>query len=141
MPESVPPAIAKSFNILIPSFLVLSILAIIEVLVVSFVSMSIPEIIVKVLQIPLVGGFQTLPGILLYVFLAGFLWVFGIHGAFVLGAISGPVLLTSLQQNIDAVNAGTALPNIVTQPFFRCFCIHGWRRNHHLFSYRDFHCF
>lgn len=61
MPESVPPAIAKSFNILIPSFLVLSILAIIEVLVVSFVSMSIPEIIVKVLQIPLVGGFQTLP--------------------------------------------------------------------------------
>ncbi|EDN7522512.1 PTS sugar transporter subunit IIC [Listeria monocytogenes] len=125
MPESVPPAIAKSFNILIPSFLVLSILAIIEVLVVSFVSMSIPEIIVKVLQIPLVGGFQTLPGILLYVFLAGFLWVFGIHGAFVLGAISGPVLLTSLQQNIDAVNAGTALPNIVTQPFLDAFVYMG----------------
>lgn len=125
MPESVPPAIAKSFNILIPSFLVLSILAIVEVLVVSFVSMSIPEIIVKVLQIPLVGGFQTLPGILLYVFLAGFLWVFGIHGAFVLGAISGPVLLTSLQQNIDAVNAGVAMPNIVTQPFLDAFVYMG----------------
>lgn len=125
MPESVPPAIAKSFNILIPSFLVLTILAIIEFSVVSIVNMSIPDIIVKVLQTPLVGGFQTLPGILLYVFLAGFLWVFGIHGAFVLGAISGPVLLTSLQQNIDALNAGKELPNIVTQPFLDAYVYMG----------------
>lgn len=125
MPESVPPAIAKSFNILIPSFLVLTILGIVEFSVMSIFHMSIPDIIVKVLQTPLVGGFQTLPGILLYVFFAGFLWVFGIHGAFVLGAISGPVLLTSLQQNIDAINAGQTLPNIVTQPFLDAYVYMG----------------
>ena len=71
---------------------------------------SVPELIVKFLQAPLVGGFQSLPGILLYVLLSTFVFVLGIHGAYVFGAISGPVLLTSLQQNIDAIQAGhTAL--------------------------------
>lgn len=125
MPDSVPPAIAKSFNTLVPAFIVLTIFAIIEFLTVLVTGESIPDIIVKVLQTPLVGGFQTLPGILLYVFLAGFVWVFGIYGAFVFGAISGPVLLTSLQQNIDALKAGEVLPNIVTQPFLDAYVYMG----------------
>ncbi len=125
MPDSVPPAIARSFNMLVPAFIVLTLFAIVEVLVVVITGQSIPEVIVNVLQTPLIGGFQTLPGILLYVFLAGFVWVFGIHGAYVFGAISGPILLTSLQQNIDALKAGEALPNIVTGPFLDAYVYMG----------------
>lgn len=125
MPDSVPPAIAKSFNLLIPSFLTISIFAISEGVIKAISGMTVPDLVVKVLQTPLVGGFQTLPGILLYVFLATFVFIFGIHGAFVFGAISGPILLASLQENIDAINAGHAAPNIVTQPFLDAYVYMG----------------
>ncbi|WP_086348251.1 PTS sugar transporter subunit IIC [Candidatus Enterococcus clewellii] len=125
MPESVPPAIAKSFNSLIPAFIAISLFAIGEVVLRTVTGLTIPEIVVNILQAPLVGGFQTLPGILLYVFLSTFVFIFGIHGAFVFGAISGPILLTSLQQNVEAINAGSAAPNIVTQPFLDAYVYMG----------------
>lgn len=125
MPDSVPPAVAKSFNSLIPAFIVISLFATLEVTVRHLSGMTVPDLVVKVLQTPLVGGFQTLPGILLYVFLATFVFVFGIHGAFVFGAISSPILLTSLQQNIDAIAAGNVAPNIVTGPFLDAYVYMG----------------
>ncbi|CAM2777813.1 PTS sugar transporter subunit IIC [Dellaglioa algida] len=125
MPDTVPPAIAKSFNSLVPSFLVISIFASFEVILRHMTGLTVPEVVVRVLQAPLVGGFQTLPGILFYVFLSTLVFVFGIHGAYVFGAISGPILLTSLQQNIDAVNAGHVAPNIVTQPFLDAYIYMG----------------
>lgn len=125
MPESVPPAIARSFNSLIPAFFTISLFAIIEVVLRTLTGLTVPEIVVNILQAPLVGGFQTLFGILLYVFLSTFVFVFGIHGAFVFGAISGPILLTSLQQNVEAINAGVAAPNIVTQPFLDAYVYMG----------------
>ncbi|MGM0123122.1 PTS system, cellobiose-specific IIC component [Enterococcus sp. AZ194] len=125
MPESVPPAIAKSFNSLIPAFLTISLFAIGEVVLRTTTGLTVPEIIVNILQAPLIGGFQTLPGILLYVFLSTFVFIFGIHGAFVFGAISGPILLTSLQQNVEAIGAGALAPNIVTQPFLDAYVYMG----------------
>lgn len=125
MPDGVPPAVAKAFSSLFPSFITITLFAIIEELVVLLTGMSASDLIVKVLQTPLVGGFQSLPGILLYVFLATVVFIFGIHGAFVFGAISGPILLTSLQANIDAVKAGAAAPNIVTQPFLDAYVYMG----------------
>ncbi|EOI03102.1 PTS system, lactose/cellobiose family IIC component [Enterococcus moraviensis ATCC BAA-383] len=125
MPDSVPPAIAKSFNSLIPAFFTITLFAIFEVVVRTFSGHTIPDVVVTILQAPLVGGFQTLPGILAYVFLSTFVFIFGIHGAFVFGAISGPILLTSLQQNIEAIQAGSAAPNIVTQPFLDAYVYMG----------------
>lgn len=102
-----------------------TIFAIVEVLVKVATNQSVPDLIVKVLQAPLIGGFQSLPGILLYVFLSTAVFIFGIHGAFVFGAISGPILLTSLQQNIDAIKVGHVAPNIVTQPFLDAYVYMG----------------
>lgn len=123
MPDSVPPAIAKSFNVLIPAFLVTLCLAIVEFIVETLWVLDVPTLIVDFFQTPLVLSFQTLGGILLYVFLSNLLWAFGLHGTFILGSIGEPVLLTSLQQNMDALKAGKALPNIVTKPFIDAF---GW---------------
>jgi PTS system cellobiose-specific IIC component len=125
MPDSVPPAIAKSFNSLIPAVFTVSLFAIFEVVLRTLSGHTVPEVVVTILQAPLVGGFQTLPGILSYVFLSTFVFIFGIHGAFVFGAISSPILLTSLQQNIDAIQAGTSAPNIVTQPFLDAYVYMG----------------
>lgn len=121
MPDSVPPALAKSFNVLIPAFLVSLIFGVVDFAVEVGLNTNWPDLIVKFFQAPLVGGFQSLAGILMYVFLSNFLWAFGLHGTFILGSIGEPVLLTSLQQNMDALKANAALPNIVTKPFLDAF--------------------
>lgn len=125
MPDGVPPAVAGAFNKLVPAVIVMMLFAFIEVAVRWISGMSVPDVVVWLLQKPLIGGFQSLIGIELYVFLATFVFVFGIHGAFVFGAISSPILLTSLQQNIEAISAGAAAPNIVTQPFLDCYVYMG----------------
>lgn len=121
MPESVPPTIAKSFNVLIPIFLTTFILAIIEVVTVMLFNINIPDLMTKFFQAPLVGSFQTLGGILFYVFLSNLLWAFGLHGPFILGSIGEPVLLTAIQENMEALKIGKEMPNIVTKPFLDSF--------------------
>ena len=123
MPESVPPTIAKSFNVLIPIFIVTLVFAIVQFLIVLLFDTDIPTLITTFFQTPLVGSLQTLPGILLYVFLSNLLWAFGIHGTSILGSIGEPLMLTALQENIDALNVGDELPHIVTKPFIDAF---GW---------------
>lgn len=121
MPESVPPSISKSFNVLIPAFLVTLILGLVEVLIVWLAHTDIPTLIAKFFQAPLVNSFQSLGGILLYVFLCNLLWAFGLHGTFILGSIGEPIMLTAIQQNMDALKNNTELPNIVTKPFLDSF--------------------
>lgn len=123
MPESVPPSISKSFNILIPTFLVTLLLGLIEVVIIWSLNTDIPTLISKFFQAPLVASFQSIGGILLYVLLSNLLWAFGLHGTFILGSIGEPVMLTAIQQNMDALRDGQDLPNIVTKPFLDSF---GW---------------
>lgn len=117
MPDSVPSGVAKAFSGLFPSIIVITLFALLEVSTRYITGTTVPDFVVNVLQTPLKSGFQSLPGILLYVFLATFVFVFGIHGAFVFGAISGPILLTATTENIAAIEAGLKAPNIVTQSF------------------------
>lgn len=121
MPDSVPPAIANSFNGLIPALIVVALFGIFEETVVALSGSNVPDLIIKVLQAPLVGGFQNYFGITLYGFLTCLLFAFGIHGSSVLGAVSSPILLTAFQQNMSAVQANKPAPNIVTQPYVDCY--------------------
>lgn len=125
MPDSVPPAVGNSFSSLFPAMITITIFAAIEGTLNTTTGMNVSEIIIRVLQVPLVTGFQSLPGILFYVLLSTFVFTLGIHGADVFGSIAGPILLASLQQNIDAIHAGSAAPNIVTQPFLDAFVYMG----------------
>ena len=117
MPESVPSGVAKAFSGLFPSIIVITLFAFIEVSTRYLSGSTVPDLVVNILQTPLKSGFQSLPGILLYVFLATFVFVFGVHGAFVFGAISGPILLQATTENIAAIEAGIKAPNIITQSF------------------------
>ncbi|EGR8611942.1 PTS sugar transporter subunit IIC, partial [Listeria monocytogenes] len=123
MPESVPPSIAKSFNVLIPIFFVTLILGLIEVLIVWVFNTNIPALILTFFQAPLISSFQSIGGILLYVCFSNLLWAFGLHGTFILGSIGEPIMLTAIQENMEALKNGLALPNIVTKPFLDAF---GW---------------
>ena len=121
MPDSVPPTVSKSFNLLIPATFTLTIFGLIAFLTVRFTGIDVYEIITNMIQTPIKAAFQGLPGIIIVVILQGLLWSFGLHGAFVLSPITEPTLLTAIDENIKALEAHQAIPNIVTKPFLDVF--------------------
>lgn len=125
MPEEVPPAVAKSFVILLPAAIVILLFAVIAFILKSFFAMNIYEIINAVIQAPLQSLFQGLPGITLIMFIQNLLWAFGIHGSSIMSPFTEPVLLEAITQNAAAVTAGLQPTNIVTGPFINAYTIIG----------------
>ena len=63
---------------------------------------------------PLVSVSDTLPGLLLVVFLQTLLWTAGVHGPAFLSGIVTPVFLKALDENGQAMLAHQAPPHVVT---------------------------
>lgn len=76
------------------------------------------DIIYNVVQRPLEGVVQGLPGILLLMFIAQVFWVIGIHGNQMVKPIREPLLLAAIAVNTEAFEAGKEVPNIITMPFW-----------------------
>jgi PTS system cellobiose-specific IIC component len=70
---------------------------------------------------PLVFALNTLPGILVCVFIITLLWSVGINGDNALDAIVAPVFLQYLAANVEAVSRGEALPYVTAQGFISTF--------------------
>jgi cellobiose PTS system EIIC component len=77
--------------------------------------------IVQTLFQPLVFALNTLPGILMSVFMITLLWSVGINGDNALDAIIGPVFLKYLAANVEAMARGEPLPYITAQGFVTAF--------------------
>jgi PTS system cellobiose-specific IIC component len=61
---------------------------------------------------------QSLPGILLLMFVAQLFWVIGIHGNQMIKPIREPLLLGAIMVNMTAFEQGKEVPNIITMPFW-----------------------
>ena len=116
MPDSVPYAVAKSFENLFPTAIVMILIGTITYWV-GFDWHSF----VGTLITPLVSASDGLGSVLFIVFLTTFFWCFGIHGASIVGSLARPIWLILLEQNTAAVAAGTAMPNIAPEPFYQWF--------------------
>lgn len=121
MPDSVPPNIARSFEILFPCAIVLLIIAAVGFVFETFVGLTLFQVITTFIQTPLKNVMTGLPGFLLIIFLSVVLWFFGIHGTQTLKGIYEPVLLAAFAENEAAYAAGEAIPNIISTPFMSCF--------------------
>ncbi|PUU89594.1 MULTISPECIES: PTS sugar transporter subunit IIC [Halanaerobium] len=122
MPKTVPPNVARSFSALIPVFIVLLSVWVFNQISLTFASISIPELINNTVTAPLllIGG--TFPGVVVLILAISIFWFVGIHGSSLVIGTAGPVLLTLLDQNTNALSAGAeVLPNIVNQPFLEIF--------------------
>ncbi|MEH7511040.1 PTS transporter subunit EIIC, partial [Priestia megaterium] len=86
MPDSVPTSVARSFEALIPVTIVLIVMTIITVVL----GIDLHSLVDKAVA-PLIKAGDTLPGVLIPVFLITFFWSFGIHGVSVVGAVARPV--------------------------------------------------
>ena len=121
MPDGVPPAVAKSFAALIPSVLVLTAFALFKCLTDTLGVYNIHEAIFKAIQAPISGLADQMGSAVIVAFLVHILWFFGLHGTNILGPILNAIYLPAINDNIAALQAGVAIPHIVTLSFFDAF--------------------
>lgn len=117
MPDSVPPAVSRSFSALIPAMIVvllaLTVRIIFEITPFEHINNFITIIIGKPLTF--LGG--SFIGTLLSVLTAQLLWSMGLHGASIVGSVMTPIWLGMMDQNRIAFQAGEAIPNISGSSF------------------------
>ncbi|WP_214890888.1 PTS cellobiose transporter subunit IIC [Exiguobacterium sp. s142] len=128
MPEGVPGGVTRSFQALIPSMLILTLVAGVQLFMTLQVELSIFEVIFKVIQQPLQGFGDSLAAGLVIAFLNHILWFFGLHGTNIIGSVIEPIYLPLIEQNLAAFQAGVSaydVPYTVTKPFLDSFVFMG----------------
>ena len=116
MPDNVPPAVARSFESLTPTLIVMLLIGSIT----YYVGFDWHTFVGNLVG-PLVQAADSLLSVLLLVFLTTFFWFFGIHGASIVGSLARPLWLQLLEENTTAKAAGEALPRIAAEPFYQWF--------------------
>ncbi|MDF9823858.1 PTS system cellobiose-specific IIC component [Breznakia sp. PF5-3] len=99
MPESVPPAVANSFAVLIPVVVVLFVVTLFQSILTWIGEPALNDILYAALQAPLMGFSQGLGFSLIYQFLVWFFWWFGIHGHNVTAVIQNLVYMPAQLAN------------------------------------------
>ena len=117
LPEQVPPAIARSFEMLIPVLVVFMTVYPLSLFVQAQYDMLIPDAVMQMFK-PLISASNSLPAIIGALLVSQLLWFAGIHGAAIVVGLLSPIFLTNIGANIDAFVAGEPIPNIFTQPFW-----------------------
>lgn len=120
MPPQVPASVARSFEALVPTALILVLIATITM----WVGVDVHGIMSKLVA-PLVSATDTLPSVLVIIFLGMFFWTFGIHGWSIVGTLARPLWLTLIDVNTAAAAAGEAIPHIGAEPFYQWFIMIG----------------
>lgn len=111
--DSVPPAVGKSFNVLIPVIIVLSIFAVGSTLLFNLTGMNLINLITTFIQEPLRHIGTGLWGCIILYSLGNMLWLFGVHQSIIYSSILEPLLIINITENIAAYNAGETIPNII----------------------------
>jgi PTS system cellobiose-specific IIC component len=123
LPDSVPPAVSKSFSAMIPGSVTLSIFLVIRILFGLTSYGNIHDFVYTVIQTPLVALGGGLPATIVAVLLIQLLWFFGLHGQIIINSVLDPVWNTLSLQNLDALQAGKELPNIITKQFIDTYTV------------------
>lgn len=125
MPAGVPPTVVKSFEALIPSFVIVTVFMIANWLSSLTSYGNLQEILFKFLQTPLLSLGNSLGAMLIAYLFLHFFWFFGINGSSVVGAVFNPVLRALSVENLDAFKNGQEIPNIITGQFQDMFATFG----------------
>ena len=120
MPEQVPASVARSFEALTPTVIILLIVS----TICMWLGINVHVIVGAVIR-PIVHVADTLPSVLFLTFLDSFFWCFGIHGSSVVGSVTRPIWLVLLEQNSNALAAGAPIPNIAPEAFYQWFIFIG----------------
>ncbi|WP_291258588.1 PTS cellobiose transporter subunit IIC [Fusobacterium sp.] len=123
MPDSVPPAVAKSFSALVPGFVTLAVFLIVRIIFSLTPFENIHDFIFVVIQTPMVKLGGGLIATIIAIILIQLLWFFGLHGQTIVNSVLDPVWNTLSLQNLEAYQAGKELPNIITKQFIETYTV------------------
>ncbi|MBU3136526.1 PTS sugar transporter subunit IIC [Clostridium gasigenes] len=123
MPDSVPPAIAKSFAAIFPTMIVLALAAGIKCVLVWTLGIdNIHKLIFDTIQAPFMEIFSSnITPVLILIFFQQLLWFFGLHGSNILLPIINTVLLPLTTANIESFKLGQEPTNLITSQFLDSF--------------------
>lgn len=118
MPDSVPPAVSKSFTALIPLLFIITFSLVLRVGFEKTHWGDLHNLIQTIVSKPLLYAGGSYWGAMLTTLFISLLWAVGLHGSTIVQAVMMPIWLTFMDQNRIAFEAGKELPNIVTFDFF-----------------------
>lgn len=128
MPDSVPEGVANQFTALVPAIVIFLLAMIVYIIFNVTTGGTFIEWIYEVIQVPLQGLTDSLPGAIGISFFISFLWWFGVHGQSVVNGVVTSLLVSNAAANSDLLrNTGELVvgkgAHIVTQQFLDSFLI------------------
>ena len=122
MPEQVPPGVARAFEVLIPTVLVLIIMSTIGWLSTTLLGLPLNDLISTYVQEPLkaIIGANIFAVVILYVIIMLF-WCVGIHGNNMVSAVKESIFTPMVVENMDAFSKGQAAPNTLNITMMQMF--------------------
>lgn len=121
MPASVPPAVSKPFESIIPSLVCVTLFWLLRLAIDNFNGTSALEIFNMILGAPLQAAGGSLIGIVLVKMFSQLMWFFGIHGDSITNAVMTPIFQVLQMENQSASLAGQVPANIICQSFWDSF--------------------
>lgn len=125
MPESCPPAVAKSFSALIPAFVIIVLFWLVKIGVEATSYSDVHKLVVKLISDPLTGFSATLFGGIICVLINSIFWSFGIHGGSISGIVFGPMFTVIRDANRLAFQNGNPIPHIISDEFLNIYVFIG----------------
>ena len=123
MPDTVPPAVSKSFAALIPAVFTLSTFLVINIIF-TFTPWGNPhDFIYEIIQTPLTKLGSGIAATVVAIFAVQILWFFGLHGQIIVNSVMDPIWNTLSLENLNAFQAGAEMPNIITKQFIETFTV------------------
>lgn len=128
LPDSVPEGVANQFTALIPAAVIMTCSMLVYILFKAVANKTFIEWIYTVLQIPLQGLTDSLPGVIGIAFFISFIWWFGVHGQSIVNGVVTSLLTANAMSNQQLFQKTHSLTvsggaHIVTQQFLDNFII------------------
>ena len=126
---NIPPAVLKSFNVLIPIIITITSFALLSFIIIQLFNMDINKLITTIVTEPLSKITTGLPGFLLITSIANLFFGFGIHQAVISGSLLDPFLIQNMQEIMAAYANKEQIPHIINMAFKDTFAVMGGSGN------------
>ena len=112
MPAGVPEGVTNAFSALLPATIMILGAILVYIFFKVVTGGTFVEWIYRVIQTPLQGLSDSLGAVLIITFLIPFMWLFGVHGATIIGGIMDPLLIANSLENQAIIDSGKALATL-----------------------------
>lgn len=117
MPDAVPPVVATSFVAIIPGILVATVFGTLSVIMAATPYGTITNMLTTFIQMPLMNLGSNIISCMIIAAFIELLWFFGMHGSMVMYPVIMVLFQTQQLANLEAYQAGVALPYLFTASF------------------------